>query len=117
MTKEVQFKKWLITRLSGEGVHIQRFEDRFHPGIPDMNVCFDGQEIWIECKVYPNKLSPAQRIWHGKRIKSGGTCCTMTLKGTHVVISVLDRHITTVERIEISLSLTLHVQGLGMEKT
>ena len=32
------------------GAHVQRIEDKFTPGIPDMNICAWGVELWLEGK-------------------------------------------------------------------
>jgi Holliday junction resolvase len=44
-------------------------------GIPDLNVCHKGREIWIELKIVKGrrvKLSPEQIAWHHRRNRAGG---------------------------------------------
>lgn len=44
-------------------------------GIPDVNVCVDGHEFWIELKVVQGRrveLSPEQVAWHYRRTRAGG---------------------------------------------
>ena len=44
-------------------------------GIPDVNICYNGQEHWIEFKIVKGRsvdLSPMQIAWHSRRTKAGG---------------------------------------------
>lgn len=34
----------------GNAAHHQRFEDKYQPGIPDLNVVWNGVETWVEAK-------------------------------------------------------------------
>ena len=71
-----------VRRAFGPSSHVVRFTDRFNVGIPDMNVCVDGVEYWIECKVgkllkggwVKVDLSLAQALWLEDRVKAGGRC-------------------------------------------
>ena len=77
----------LRVALSLAGGHVQRFEDKLTPGIPDMNVCVQGMEIWLEGKAaalpkrdtstlrFGSKGEPRlafQRNWLSARRKAGG---------------------------------------------
>ena len=45
-------------------------------GIPDVNMCKLGKEIWVELKVVKGRkvqLSPEQTAWHFRRTRAGGT--------------------------------------------
>jgi len=53
-------------------VHVQRIETIYHPGVPDLNVCIQGVEWWIEVKVKRDTLSDIQRLWITLRVKCGG---------------------------------------------
>jgi hypothetical protein len=66
------------------GCHIQRFEDKLAMGIPDANICYDGNEAWLEgkfLKAWPKRastkikvtLSPQQVNWLTDRTRHGGT--------------------------------------------
>jgi|TARA_Y100000034_G_scaffold68872_1_gene83108 hypothetical protein len=49
-------------------------------GIPDVNLCKDGVEIWVELKVVIGRsidLSPEQVAWHYRRNAAGGTTWIM----------------------------------------
>lgn len=44
-------------------------------GIPDLNVCHEGQDVWIELKIVKGRqvhLSPQQVAWHFRRWRAGG---------------------------------------------
>ena len=64
--------------------HLIRVESNTINGIPDINGCWSGKEIWMELKSdkvgYP-KLSKWQIAWINKRIKHGGIViiCNATL--------------------------------------
>lgn len=76
------FKKSIQQQLPG--THWQRFEDRFHAGIPDINVCLPGgYEFWVEAKHLERlpkwKNTPVrveirreQVMWLMSRKKAGG---------------------------------------------
>ena len=57
--------------------HIQLIEsEATSTGIPDINACKGGKEVWIELKSgYLSKTSikPGQFVWHIKRNQAGGT--------------------------------------------
>lgn len=45
-------------------------------GIPDINACKGGKEIWVELKdgyLSKNSIKPGQFVWHIKRNQAGGT--------------------------------------------
>lgn len=74
-------RKYLIRDL--KGCDIQRIEDKLATGVPDANVCWEGQEFWLEGKhlrelparsntrVRPN-LSAEQCSWLVTRRAAGG---------------------------------------------
>jgi hypothetical protein len=77
-------RKVLVHELPGR-VHIQRFEDKFTAGIPDTNICWEGEEIWLEgkfLKKYPARNSSLVKIglrveqsaWLTLRQRAGGRC-------------------------------------------
>lgn len=57
--------------------HIQNIEsEATSAGIPDINACKGGKDIWIELKSGPltkASIKPGQFIWHIKRAQAGGT--------------------------------------------
>lgn len=71
-------------------VDVQRIEDKMSPGIPDMNVCWNGIEFWLEGKFikdlparddtlvrFGSKDEPRlahQANWLENRQRAGGKC-------------------------------------------
>lgn len=57
--------------------HIQNIEsEATSAGIPDINACKGGKDIWVELKSGPltkASIKPGQFIWHIKRNQAGGT--------------------------------------------
>ncbi len=77
--KESKAQRYIVDKLRLHNVDVQRIENTFDRGIPDMNICFEGCELWIEMKsVKANKVSlrAEQMAWHARRIKHGGTVLT-----------------------------------------
>lgn len=75
----------LRTALAGQGVRIDRIENLRVNGMPDVNVCINGNEIWIEIKAptepkrnttalfgSAHKLSQEQKNWIKRQIDAGG---------------------------------------------
>jgi hypothetical protein len=67
------------------GAHWQRFEDSLSVGIPDINICYKGKEVWIEAKQFDESklpkrertpvrigLSAEQCLWLTQRRMAGG---------------------------------------------
>lgn len=56
--------------------HIQLIEsEATSAGVPDINICKDGKEIWVELKsgyLSKNSIKPGQYIWHIKRQQANG---------------------------------------------
>ena len=45
-------------------------------GIPDVNLCWVGKEIWVELKIVKGTkvdIMPEQCAWHYRRTRAGGT--------------------------------------------
>ena len=57
-------------------VHWQRIEvGSLGTGVPDVNACWQGKEVWIELKLgslQSINLSPQQCAWHMRRANAGG---------------------------------------------
>ena len=83
MPKEASLWQLLRENLSKE-VHFQRIETGgTAKGVPDVNLCYQGKEIWIELKsITGNKLtlSEFQIVWMHNRDKSGGKCLILVKK-------------------------------------
>ena len=69
---EQDFSIWLRGKLPG---HIQRIETTTGNGVPDINWCNDGNEIWIETKIEKTGsalLEKEQFAWGMRRQVCGG---------------------------------------------
>jgi len=98
MQSEASFSKAFVRAFRSAGYHVQKFEDRFSVGIPDVNVCRDGTEFWVELKVVklPKQgditvaipLRDYQVAWNNARTKSGGRCMLVigTADGVYVFL-------------------------------
>lgn len=75
MSSEATFSKLVKSHLP-VGAHWQRIETgSTGTGIPDVNICLNGKEVWVELKLIKGKrvdLAPTQVAWHMKRAKAGG---------------------------------------------
>lgn len=85
MAKEHSMKIFLRNAMKGK-CHWQSIEDRFSTGIPDLNLCIEGADVWIELKQigrFPERfdttlktslahLTNDQMNWLYKRCKHGG---------------------------------------------
>ena len=78
-TKESTFSRWVVKVLREAGWFVQRIESPVSPGLPDILAIREGYLVWIELKVHPNTLSPAQKSWHETFLKMGGNVETLTL--------------------------------------
>lgn len=66
--------------------HQVRVENPAGPGTPDLNVCLEGVEVWVEFKqvktlpkmpttpVFTGCLEPHQALWAKLRTRAGGVC-------------------------------------------
>lgn len=90
------------------GAHLQRLEDRFHSGIPDINICIPGNgEWWVEAK-YIKALpkwtnSPVrvpirkeQVLWLRNRKRAGGQVLILVRIGVESW-AVFDDHFERLE--------------------
>ena len=58
-------------------LHYQRMELSEASGIPDLNICWKGFDVWVELKIFDhsgNKVDfrPEQVSWIHKRVEAGG---------------------------------------------
>jgi hypothetical protein len=71
--KESKFWSLVKCHLLG---HAERVENALGRGTPDVNLCYEGHDLWLELKVLDDKgnckLRPEQYLWHRKRQESGG---------------------------------------------
>lgn len=72
MTPEKTFSTLVGRNLNG---HRQRIETTSGTGIPDLNMCCGGVELWVETKVVHGRkvdIRNTQVAWHLERTKFGG---------------------------------------------
>lgn len=87
MSTEKSFRHWLDAETYSvcPNRDVQAIESaETGNGIPDMNGCWDGQDVWIELKVITKPKKPdnpftlelrtAQAVWLNKRAAAGGCC-------------------------------------------
>ncbi len=72
MTAEQKFHSRIRETFDGDLV---RIENVAGAGLPDLNWCIDGVEVWIELKIYTRKrvlLRKLQYAWSIRRSRYGG---------------------------------------------
>lgn len=73
MKPETNFYMWLRPKLPG---HVVRIENAAAVGMPDLNICRNGREIWVELKIATIKqqvlLRKEQWAWGTVRAAHGG---------------------------------------------
>lgn len=65
---------WRLIRDKIKG-HIVRVENAIGTGLPDVNACYNGNDVWIELKLANSNrvtLRSTQLIWFMHRLKQGG---------------------------------------------
>jgi hypothetical protein len=71
-----------MTRIGDHLVHHQAIETALMAtGVPDLNMCFGGTEVWVECKRcfhWKPAISEFQVGWLLRRARAGGRCFVMT---------------------------------------
>jgi hypothetical protein len=71
--KESQFWALVKGKLPG---HVERMENALTRGTPDVNMCHEAIELWLELKILDAKgscqLRPEQVLWHRKRQEHAG---------------------------------------------
>jgi len=74
MTPEQKFYQWFRKQLP-HGADCVRIETTTMGGMPDVNVCYKGIEIWVELKCFVNGrvlIRPQQNAWMHRRKFRGG---------------------------------------------
>jgi len=74
MTAEQKFYQWFRKQLPVTA-DCCRVETSTMGGMPDVNVCLDGIETWVELKVYIGGrvlIRPEQNAWMHRRAAAGG---------------------------------------------
>lgn len=76
MRNEAEFRKHVTKLVEDAGGHVSNIESHLTAaGVPDMNICLHGQDVWLELKYKGKsmKMRPTQRRWHRTRAACGGT--------------------------------------------
>lgn len=68
---EAQFWKNVRRAWPGHAVRIEASRGDAEEGTPDCVLSIGGRGLWIELKVWPEKLRPAQLAWHLDGIARG----------------------------------------------
>lgn len=74
MTPEQKFYQWFRKQLP-INADCCRIETSTMGGMPDTNICWMGQEIWVELKVFVGGrtlIRPEQNAWMCRRAAAGG---------------------------------------------
>jgi hypothetical protein len=74
MTPEQELYQKVLKNLKG---HVVRIENVAEAGIPDVNICYFGIDVWVETKVAKMRqvmLRPEQHAWMTRRAVAGGCC-------------------------------------------
>lgn len=94
MTPEQKFWQLLKPHVPG---HVNRIENSTSNGIPDVNYCYKGQEVWLELKA-GSKVRDTQKIWHQQRVIQGGRVLLVSRKDSYISIQqatkILGEYIT-----------------------
>lgn len=93
---------WKTVRDGVQHVHWSRIENIAGTGIPDLNGCYLGREVWLELKMFSGRqiqVRSSQLVWMTKRIQVGGRVLLMArtpneiwlFEGHEVVSMAMDR--------------------------
>lgn len=69
---EKKFSANICGLLKRMGAHVTRIETSTESGVSDIDVCYEGNETWLELKWGHPKLRPRQHAWMMKRSAAGG---------------------------------------------
>ena len=85
---------WKQLRDNLPKVHWQRIETGITgAGVPDVNGCLDGKEVWVELKRVKGRqigLRPMQIAWLATRTKYGGRCYVLAKKDKTIKLYSVD---------------------------
>lgn len=71
-------------------LHYTRIESNITAGVPDINICIEGREFWIECKVGSEGVNSLQVSWHIQRTLCGGLVFIIRYRDNIYFLSKLD---------------------------
>ncbi len=87
MTPEQKFYQWFRKQLP-TGADCVRIETTTMGGMPDVNICSCGKEIWVELKCFVSGkvlIRPEQNAWMHRRAAAGGRVFLLALGAEHHV--------------------------------
>lgn len=90
INSEAEFSAWILKNLNKMG-HACRIENSIGSGFPDINVCQEGQETWLELKLGcfdAVLLRKEQFAWGMRRTAAGGRVRVFSYCKVHDAISV-----------------------------
>lgn len=75
--------------LEQHGIHWSRIENVAGTGIPDVEGCCRGKQVWVELKMFHGKqlsIRTSQVAWQMKRIKAGGRVFFIARRGDELLV-------------------------------
>jgi hypothetical protein len=87
--KESYFWSQVKTGLSSQDTHLCRIESTAGTGVFDVNGCHEGQEVWIELKVFHGQrlhFRSSQKSWGSTRSKVGGRIWILARKDDEMLL-------------------------------
>lgn len=81
--KESYFWKQVKAGLGDMAGHLSRIENTAGTGISDVNMCYQGHEVWVELKVFHGEklhFRTSQRAWISKHDACGGSVVVLARK-------------------------------------
>lgn len=78
---------WQTVRSHIPEVHWSRIENVAGSGIPDLNGCYGGKELWVELKMFRGKqisLRNSQLVWTAKHLQAGGDVVLIARKDDEI---------------------------------
>lgn len=94
--------KLLNTR---KDIYVRKLSDKYHAGILDCFICYQGRAIWCELKVLPNKLTPLQADEIKKIRAAGGNAVVIASNKTATKFYLGEREY---ERLDVLVSELLN---------
>lgn len=82
MRSESEFRTWFIKKMRDLGVDAISIENTTSRGVPDVNLCYHGREMWCELKLFVGGrvlIRPEQFAWGMRRSNHGGNVLLLAL--------------------------------------
>jgi len=88
MKSESDFKKWFCNTLRNE-CHVTTIETTTSRGVPDIHLCRNGGDVWVELKLFTGGrvlLRPEQHAWMTRRLVHDGRSCVVALHPSGLIL-------------------------------